>query len=223
MKQKLLIVLLCSCLNIQAQCEWSSFFPFKGGNSKFDIAQIRSTNSTLADPEDKYGTDDSYAKYYNGYRKYEYLKDSVYINIVNLRFVNNTCFTGSNNQIQLTLSDDKLHKATVELNYDDYNTMKKQYEELKELVPEIYGFTKPFEITNSNTKEKIGEGIGFYQKSISEKSDKINHIDISYGFNFKKVWDNKTKKYSQTSEIENYTIKIELDDLRQSKLTGQGY
>lgn len=208
MTQKLLIILLFSYLNIQAQCEWNSFFPFKGGNSKFDIAQIKSTNSTLADPEDEYGTNELLAKYYNGYRKYEYLKDSVYINIINLRFLNNTCITGSNNQIQLTLSDDKLHKATVELNYDDYNTMKKQYEELQKLVPKIYAYTKPFEITNSNTKEKIGEGIGFYEKSIPEKDDKINHIDISYGFDFKKVWDNKSKKHYQTNEIESYTIKL---------------
>ncbi len=144
--KKILILLLFISTNIYAQCDWNSFFPFQAGNSKFDVARIKSTNPTVADTEDKYGIRDAIEKVNNRYQKFDYLKDSVYINVINLRFVNNKCFTGSSNRIQITLSDDKLHKGTVELNYDDYDTMKEQYDELLELVPNEYGYTVPFEI-----------------------------------------------------------------------------
>jgi len=222
MKKNILLFLLISS-NLYSQCDWNSFFPFKAGNSKFDVARIKSTNSTIADQEDKYGMRDAIAKINNGYQKFDYLKDSVYINVINLRFVNNDCFTGKSNRIQITLSDDKLHKGNVELNYDDYDTMKKQYDELLELVPEEYGFTKPFEITNRKTKEKTGEGLWYLTKSLPDEGDKINRIGISYSFDFKMVWDKEEKKYYRTNEIESYTIEIDFADLRQSKLTGKGY
>lgn len=209
--------------NIYSQCDWNSFFPFKAGNSKFDIARIKSTNPTVADREDKYGIRDAIAKVNNGYRKYEYLNDSVFINVVNLRFVNNDCFEGTSNHIQLTLSDDKLHKGTVELNYNDYDKMKKQYDKLQELVPDEYGYIIPFEITNQKTKEKTGEGYWFETKPKTEEGDKINRIGISYSFDFKMVWNKEKGEYYRTNEIESYTIEIDFTDLRQSKLTRKGY
>ena len=221
--KKILILLLFISTNIYAQCDWNSFFPFQAGNSKFDVARIKSTNPTVADTEDKYGIRDAIEKANNGYQKFDYLKDSVYINVINLRFVNNECFKGSSNRIQITLSDDKLHKGTVELNYDDYDTMKKQYDELLELVPNEYGYTVPFEITNRKTNEKTGEGLWFVTKPEPEEGDKINRIGISYSFDFKMVWDKEKKEYYRTNEIESYTIEIDFADLRQSKLTGKGY
>lgn len=209
--------------NIYAQCDWNSFFPFKAGNSKFDIARIKSTNPTVADTEYIYGMRDAIAKMNNGYRKFDYLKDSVYINVINLRFVNNNCFKGKSNRIQITLSDDKLHKGTVELNYDDYDTMKKQYDGLLELIPEEYAYTKPFEITNRKTNEKTGEGIWYLTKSLPGEGDKLNQIGISYSFDFKMVFDKEKKKYYRTNEIESYTIEIDFTDIRLSKLTRKGY
>jgi hypothetical protein len=222
MKKILLIILFISSYSY-SQCDWNSFFPFQAGNSKFDIARIKSSNPTVADTEDKYGMRDAIAKVNNGKKKYEYLKDSVYINVINLRFINNECFKGADNRIQLTLSDDKLHKGTVELHYDNYDTMKEQYDEILELVPEEYGYTKPFEITNRKTNEKTGEGIWYLTKALSEEGDKINRIGISYSFDFKMVWDKEKSEYYRTNEIETYTIEIDFADLRQSKLTGQGY
>ena len=222
MKKILLIILFISSYSY-SQCDWNSFFPFQAGNSKFDIARIKSSNPTVADTEDKYGMRDAIAKVNNGKKKYEYLKDSVYINVINLRFINNECFKGTDNRIQLTLSDDKLHKGTVELHYDNYDTMKEQYDEILELVPEEYGYTKPFEITNRKTNEKTGEGIWYLTKALPEEGDKINRIGISYSFDFKMVWDKEKSEYYRTNEIETYTIEIDFADLRQSKLTGQGY
>ena len=221
--KKILILILFISSNIYSQCDWDSFFPFKAGNSKFDVARMKSTNPTVDDQEDKYGTRDAIAKINNGFKKYGYLKDSVYINVINLRFVNNSCFKGKSNRIQITLSDDKLHKGTVELNYDDYDAMKKQYDELLELVPDEYGYTKPFTITHNKTTEKVGEGFGFFTKPEPEDGDKLNQITVSYEFDFKMVWDKEKKEYYRTNEIESYTIEISLADLRQSKLTREGY
>tara|TARA_R100000935_G_scaffold56239_5_gene87443 strand:+ start:1231 stop:1878 length:648 start_codon:yes stop_codon:yes gene_type:complete len=209
--------------NINAQCDWASYFPFQAGNSKFDVAQIKSTNPTIADTEDNYGMRDEIAKINNGFRKFEYLKDSVFINVINLRFVNNSCSKDKSNRIQITLSDDKLHKGIVELHYKDYKTMKEQYDKLLDLVPEEYGYSKPFTTTNSKTNEKIGEGFGYFTKPKPDDGDKINQITIGYKFDFKKVWDKEKSEYYRTNEIENYTIEISLDDLRQTKLTRQGY
>tara|TARA_R110002111_G_scaffold233340_1_gene294397 strand:+ start:69 stop:731 length:663 start_codon:yes stop_codon:yes gene_type:complete len=219
--KKILILILFISSNIYSQCDWDSFFPFKAGNSKFDVARIKSTNPTVDDKEDKYGTRDAIAKINNGFKKYDYLKDSVYINVINLRFVHNNCFKGKSNSIQITLSDDKLHKGTVELNYDDYDTMKKQYDELLELVPDEYGYKKPFTITYNKTNEKVGEGFGFFNKP--EDGDKLNQITVGYEFDFKMVWDKEKKEYYRTNEIESYTIEISLADLRQTKLTREGY
>ncbi|MDC8001481.1 hypothetical protein POV26_10550 [Aequorivita todarodis] len=222
MKKILLLIIFISS-NTYSQCDWNSFFPFQAGNSKFDIARIKSTNPTVTDTEDNYGMRDAIDKINNGKKKYEYLKDSVYINVINLRFIKNDCFRGTDNSIQITLSDDKLHKGTVELHYDDYYTMKKQYDEILELVPQEYSYTKPFEITNRKTKEKIGEGIWYLTKALPDEGDKINRIGISYSFDFKMVWDKEKREYYRTNEIEAYTIEIDFADLRQSKLTGQGY
>tara|TARA_R110000765_G_scaffold378576_1_gene469519 strand:- start:485 stop:850 length:366 start_codon:yes stop_codon:yes gene_type:complete len=89
--EKTVLLILFISLNIHAQCDWNSYFPFQAGNSKFDIARIKSTNPTIADTEDNYGMRDAIAKINNGFHKFEYLKDSVYINVINLRFVNNSC------------------------------------------------------------------------------------------------------------------------------------
>jgi hypothetical protein len=218
MKNIIFLFVLIS-LNTNAQCTWNSFFPFQAGNSKFDIARIKSTNPTVADTEDTEGLNDIIDLSNNGLHKFEYLKDSVYLNFINLRFINNNCFKGKSNHIQITLSDDKLHKGTVKLKYDDFDIMKKQYNELLKLVPDEYGYTTPFEITNTKTNEKIGEGLWFTNKQ--EQGDKINQIGISYRFDFKLVKDNG--EYRRTNEIESYAIEINFADLRQSKLTSQGY
>jgi hypothetical protein len=219
--KKILFLFLLFSLSINAQCNWNSFFPFQVGNSKFDIARIKSTNPTVVDTEDKYGLNDIIDLGNNGFQKFEYLKDSVYINVINLRCINNKCFKGSSNHIQITLSDDKLHKGTIKFKYDDYGTMKKQYDELLELVPNEYGYTLPFQITNSKTNEKNGEGLWFMTKEKLEQDDKINRIRISYSFDFKMVKDKG--EYHRTNEIESYVIEINFADLRQSKLTSQGY
>ena len=101
--------------------------------------------------------------------------------------------------------------------------MKEQYDKILELVPEEYGYTKPFEITNRKTNEKTGEGIWYLTKALPEEGDKINRIGINYNFDFKMVWDKEKSEYYKTNEIETYTIEIDFADLRQSKLTGKGY
>ena len=47
-------------------------------------------------------------------------------NVINLRSVKNDCIKRTGNHFQLTLSDDKLHKGAIELEFKDYETMKKQ-------------------------------------------------------------------------------------------------
>ena len=220
MKNIIFLFVLIS-LNTNAQCTWNSFFPFQAGNSKFDIARIKSTNPTVADTEDKEGLNDIIDLSNNGLHKFEYLKDSVYLNFINLRFINNNCFKGYSNNIQVTLSDDKLHKGKVKLRYYNYDTMKKQYDELLKLVPDVYRFTLPFQITNKKTNEKVGEGLWFMTKENSEQDEKLNRLGISYEFNFKRVKDKG--KYHSTNEIVSYTIEIDIVDLRQSRLTRQGY
>lgn len=218
-----LFLIITSNIYSQSQCDWYSFFPFNAGDSKFDIARIKSTNSTVADREDEYGLEDIVAQTNNRYEKFDYLKDSVYLRVINLRFVNNDCVKGTNSRIQVTLSDDKLHKGTVELEYANYDIMKKQYDELLTLVPERYGYTIPFNKTNRKTNEKIGEGIWFLSKPKEVEGDKLNRIGISYEFNFKKVWDSEKRELHVTNEIESYIVEIEFIDLRQTKLTRRGY
>tara|TARA_R110000765_G_scaffold378576_1_gene469518 strand:- start:183 stop:488 length:306 start_codon:yes stop_codon:yes gene_type:complete len=101
--------------------------------------------------------------------------------------------------------------------------MKKQYDKILDLVPNEYSYTKSFTITNNKTHEKVGEGIGYFTKPEPDDGDKLNQITIGYEFDFKMVWDEEKSEYYRTNEIESYTIKISLDDLRQTKLTRQGY
>ncbi|MGS4345139.1 hypothetical protein ACKUSY_05905 [Myroides odoratus] len=222
MKQIFFFLLLLSS-SAYSQCTWNSFFPFKAGDTKFDIARLKSTNSTIADKDDEYGLRSAVDKINNGYKKYDYLKDSVYINVINLQFNNNICLKSKSNHIQVTLSDDKLHKGTVTLEYDDYDTMKQQYDQLLDLVPEEYSYIKEFERTNKITNEKVGEGVWFTTKSSNEKGEKLNRIGIGYSFNFKSHWDSVKKEFHQSNEIEEYVLEINFTDLRLSKLTNQGY
>lgn len=222
---RIFLLLLFISSGVYSQCDWKSFFPFEIGDSKFDIAKIKSSNSTLSEDEDEFGLNDIIAKSNNGYKWYEYLKDSVYINVVNLIYKNNLCVKSKGSHIQLTLSDDKMHKARIKLEFskDDFEKMNSQYEQLLELVPSEYSYTEKFTYSDKITKEQTGEGLIFFEKAEPEEGDKLNYIRIGYYIDFKLVIDKETNESFKTNEITGYKIEIFIADLRQSRLTTEGY
>lgn len=223
---RIIPILTLFTISINAQCEWKSFFPFEMGSSKFDVAKIRSTNSTLTDIEDRNGSNDFFDRVNNGYRKYDYLKDSIYRSVINLKFKNNICLKSNDSHIQLYLSEDQMFKSIIKLEYnkDDYDIMYSQYQELLDLVPERYLYTNEFIFESNKTKEKTGEGLKFHEKKKELRiNDKLNFISIGYTIDHKIAIEPKTTKVYRTNEISGYTIEIKIVDLRNSKLTREGY
>lgn len=229
MRRLAIFILLFTFTTSYGQCTWNDIFPFELGSTKFDVMRIVSSNSTIEQPPDKYGID----KINNGLKYYDYLKDSVYINVVNLKFVKNQCIIddfgipinlNDNNHVQLTFSDDKLHKTKIEIEFkpDVYDFMMSNYERLLKLVPEQYKFEAPYDITHRETKEKLGEGISF-TKITREEQVKLNYIDVGYIINYSLVYDKVNKEWYRSNEIEGYTLSISLVDLSESRLTRQGY
>tara|TARA_R110000868_G_scaffold93190_1_gene258037 strand:+ start:2710 stop:3375 length:666 start_codon:yes stop_codon:yes gene_type:complete len=221
MKRLFLLLILISFTNTFGQCSWKDVFPFEMGSSKFDVMRIVTTNSMIEQPPDKFGVD----RINNGLQYYDYLQDSVYINVINLKFKGNKCIVvGNDNHIQLRLSDDILHRAEIEIEFskDEYNVMLANYKKVLELVPEDYKYEVPHDKFHIETREKIGEAI-FFSTDGKGVKEKLNDIDIGYIIKYKRVYDKVSKKWYRSNEIQNYSLIISITDLRKSRLTTNGY
>lgn len=109
MKKIYVLFVLISC-NLHSQCDWNSIFPFKMGSSRFDITIINNNNKNIGYHET--------SAHISGLTSFDYLEKKVYINSINLKYLNK-CFSESDSYIRLTLSDDSLYKVTIKLDYID--------------------------------------------------------------------------------------------------------
>ena len=220
MKRLLPILFLFTGVTAHSQCDWENIFPFKAGDTKFDIAILKNGNHNLEDADDfnnlKYIIDQAN----NRYVTYSYLKDSVYRNIKNLQYKKDQCLDSKENSIQITSVNDHLYRVEIELKYTDYEMMLKQYSKLLDIAPLIYQYQVPIRISNTVTKEKVGEGIRFIEKSMDSRPEKVNELNIKYIIDFKRL---KNLKKTFTNEIEGYTLSIYFVDLRNTVLKREGF
>jgi hypothetical protein len=205
-----------------SQCRIKDYVPFTLGANRFETSQILSNINTIK-REEIYGSDT-----YSEWKKYPYMKkDSIYVVSTNKRFVANDCFKGSENRCQLYFVDDILYKIAMfqEFKAVEYDKMLNTYNDILEVFDELHHYNKTFTTTNSITKEKIGQGLVFYDFPPNDKIQvvKIKDIRVSYEITYKKIWNNYSKKWDPTSDIDYYTIEIELVDLKGTKLTNLGY
>lgn len=226
MKKTALVFLLFISIKTFSQCTISDLFPFEIGQSKFDITKIINSSSKISkvgNPNDTY----SYEKYNNGWEKYDYLKnDSIYSSYIKLIHLQDKCFNGNENRINLTLADDWLYKISVSQEYsqDRYEEMMSDYNNYIEMFLQEYQYTNTFTTSNSKTNEKIGEGVSFFKIPREKRNKiKIEDVSISYIINYKSIYDSPSKKFVTTSEVDYYVIKIESVNLKNTKLTNQGF
>ncbi len=209
-----------------SQCTLSDIFLFKIGQNKFDITKITNSSSTISkvgDPSDPY----YYEKYSNGWKKYDYLKnDSIYNSYIKLNHIQDSCFNGNENKINLSLVDDRLYEISViqEYSKDRYKEMLRDYNKYTDITLKEYKYSKPFTTSISETNEKIGEGISFFKVPLEKRSKiKIEEISISYIINYKTIYSNSSKKNIRTSEVDYYEIRINSVNLKDTKLTNLGF
>ena len=206
----------------QRLCSFEDFFPFKIGDSKFDITNIiNGSNKKIlynVIRGGREGDDGTYAHLTN----YGYLKTQLNEIVMNLQ--NKTlCTDNLDNHIQLCLVDDYLYKAQITIQFDakEYKQMIAIYNEIIELIPYIYKYKTEFTTTSNNDlKEKVGEGIWFYTQP-KEKRDNIKINQISIGYEMEYEMDYKT--YKNKTNVKYYNIKIGIVDLRNTKLTNKGF
>ena len=200
-------------------CGFKDFLPFKIGDTKFDIINtINKSNKKIFYPSSEWNS--NYNGTYTALTDYSYLKTQLNKTIINLN--NKTLCTNSlDNRIQLYLINDYLYKAVIEIQFDvnQYNEMMTTYDHIIELIPDVYKYKVGFSSTN-DLKEKVGEGAWFYCQP-KEKRDniKINELEVSYEMEYE--WDYKTSK--PKTNVKYYNIKIQIVDLRNTKLTNKGY
>lgn len=208
------------------QCTISNIFLFEIGQNKFDITKITNSSSTISkvgDPNDPY----YYEKYSNGWKKYDYLKnDSIYYSYIKLNHQQNKCFNGNENKINLSLADDRLYEISViqEYSKDRYKEMLQDYNNYLDITLQEYKYSKPFTTYISETNEKIGEGASFFKLPVEKRSKiKIEEVSISYIISYKTIYSNSNKKNVRTSEVDYYEIRINSVNLKDTKLTNQGF
>ena len=225
MKKTTLFFLLFISMKIFSQCTISDLIPFKIGQSKFDITKIINSSgniSKVGNPNDT----SSYEKF-NGWEKYDYLKkDSIYSSYIKLIHLQDKCFNGNENKINLTLADDWLYKISVNQEYsqDRYEEMMSDYNNYIDIFLKDYQYTNTFTTSNSKTNEKIGEGVNFSKIPLEKRNKiKIERVSISYIINYKSIYDSSSKKFVTTSEVDYYVIQIESVNLKNTKLTNQRY
>lgn len=217
-----LLFSFCFFFNLSyGQCSISDLVPFNLGDDKFETTLILNKLKTIKS-EEVYGSDT-----YTEWTKYPYLKnDSIYQVIINKRFYPTSCFEGYENRCQLYFADDKLYKIYMyqEFKANEYEEMLSKYNSILDILSETYPYSQGFKTSNSETKEKMGEGYRFSDVPNDKKSKiKIKDICVSYNIKYKKIWNNYSKKYEKTSDIDYYEIVIEFVNLAGTKLTNQGY
>lgn len=204
-----------------SQCKISDIAPFKLGSSKFEASIVLNKLNTIP-RETIYGSDTN-----EEWAKYSYLKnDSIYKVVINKDLYSNDCIIGNKNRFQLTFADDKLYRMCIyqEFKADQYDIMLEYYKNLLNIFSETYPYSGGFKLTNFDTKEKIGEGYRFSNVPQEKKPKiKIKDIRVSYNINYKKIWNNYSRQYDKTSDIDYYEIEIEFTDLKGTKLTNEGY
>ena len=204
-----------------SQCSWKKLFPFKIGDDKFEISKKKSLNPTIIDSKNPYI---AFSKFERYKVKYDYMKDSAQINLIRLEYHNNKCF--DNGEIVLFLVNNKLYKAEISIRFNTYSEMIKKYNYILKIVPKRYVYAYDNTITDSNTKEKIGEGIIFCENNYkNDEKDKIwnDYLSVSYTFNYERKFDEEKKKVYFTNNIEDYELQIKIVDLRNVVLNRFGY
>jgi len=226
MKKTTLTFILLMTIKTFSQCTVSNIFQFNIGQNKFDITKIINSSNKITkvgDPNDPY----YYEKYSNGWKNYGYLKnDSIYISYIKLEHLQDKCFNGNENKINLSLADDFLYEISViqEYSKDRFEEMMLDYNNYVDILLQEYKYSNTFTTTISETKEKIGEGVSFFKVPIEKRSKiKIEEISISYNINYKTIYSNTSKKNIRTSEVDYYEIKINSVNLKNTKLTNQGF
>lgn len=226
MKKTILAFFLFMTIKTFSQCTLSNMFPFKIGHNKFDITKIINSSdkiSKVGDPNDPY----YYEKYNNGWKKYNYLKnDSIYSSYIKLEHQKDKCFNGNENKINLSLTDDWLYDISIIQKYskDRYEEMMLDYNNYIDIFLQEYKYSNTFSTSISETKEKIGEGLSFFKVPIEKRSNiKIEEISISYIINYKTIYNSSSQNFVRTSEVDYYEIKINSVNLKNTKLTNQGY
>ena len=224
MKSVFFLLLLFNSI-CYGQCKWSDMFPFKGGDTKFEVVNKINMNSNIVDNEGIEELDKIFSEYDNRYVKYEYLKDSVYISVFDKRIKSNKCVNTSDNSMLLKLSNDKLHRGEITFNYskDEYDLMLEQYNLIQNTIPESFKYYIDYNRYNSETEEQIGKGVKYKETKEEQKQENLHYISVGYAIEFERVLNNVKTKYITTNKVVGYTLEVSFVDLRYSVLTGEGF
>ena len=216
MKNIVLMIILCSNIAF-SQCVFQDIYPFKTGNTKFDITKILNNSNNKLICVDTHTLN-------NEWTTFDYLDEKVYKTVINLKN-SESCLESIDNHIQLCLINDYLYRTDIEIEYNEkqFQLMLQKYDEILDLIPDEYKYTTKF-ISKNKLKEKVGEGVTFNLDSHEKDSKiKINEISVGYIIKYESIYDENSKSFKETSKVKFYKIEINIVDLRETVLTNQGF
>jgi hypothetical protein len=213
-----------------SQCDYSVLIPFEIGMSKFDINTIRNTSgeyknyskNTSLLPHEIESLDDVFEKTSSSFRNYDYLNEPVLKTYFS--FYNSSINCNSIDEIlyKLYLVDDYLYKIEAIIRLDSYNKLISVYNNLLDLIPDEYLYLNN-SVYKNEFSEKVGEGVDFFKDNIDQNlSDKLDYVSVSYLFNYEKVFDS-SGSFVYSSKITDYTLSIYSVNLKNTKLTKEGF
>jgi hypothetical protein len=169
-------------------CTFNSALPFTHGSTKF---QVMNKMNELS----------GFTKNYDGGNYFTYSMEPT------------SCYDGRNSELRLKFSEDKLYFYAITTNYDmnEYDRMKTNFEMLVKLISSnpIYKYKSKRKLSNSDTKEQIGEGWKF--QKVKNYGSKVDNVEITYSI-----------ITGKNGNVDYYQIEVSLTNLNGTTLTGDG-
>jgi len=199
----------------RSQCAFHDIIPVMHGISEAEAIADLSTSQRVSTSEIRSADD--------GWKKYDYLRDSVYKSSLSFIIPNNNCIKSNQNELYLQFVDDKLYNITLTLHYSSAQLPQciQNYTVLANLCKEHFVSYQNLVMLDFWTNKKDGEGYEFYPTPMEQKDMVKPHmLKMNYGTQYKKVPYGETLPDGPTEKL-GYKIYLEHINLKDTRLRQQ--
>lgn len=216
MKTKFLLLILLASVQLNAQCNFETMWGFSTGITKFQASNIVLLNKNWNNFRIGASFWDSPA----------YLKDdSIYRTFASFNCMYSLCLGAYKNEVSLKFADDTLYEIDLKIDFtpSELDKCLQKYHEFLDSAKLTHPVAREYHQRSEETHEQNGVGYSLYRSAGDEHLKKLRKMVIGYEIVYERQWNEKTKKWHYSGNIEKYTLKISYIDLTHTKYDKRGY